>query len=129
MTRPLERILHVDDDPDIQEIVRLALETMGDFNVETCGSGREALGRAAAFKPDLMLLDVIMPDVDGLELLEQLRALPGFAEVPVMFMTSAAETADVGAYRRAGALEVIMKPFDHVTLADTIRECWAQHFD
>jgi len=125
----LQRILHVDDDPDIQEIARLALETVGGFTVQTCTSGAEALARAPEFRPDLVLLDVLMPDMGGIEILAQLREIPPLREVPVMFMTSKAETVDLSVYLRLGALDVIMKPFDHRTLADTIREIWSEHFD
>jgi len=124
----LQRILHVDDDPDIQEIARLALESVGGFTVQTCTSGSEALERAPGFKPDLVLLDVLMPDMDGIEILAKLRAIPPLREVPVIFMTAKAETLDLSVYLRLGALDVIMKPFDHRTLAETIREIWREHF-
>jgi len=125
----LQRILHVDDDPDIQEIARLALETVGGFTVQTCISGAEALQRAPEFAPDLVLLDVLMPDMNGIEILAKLREIPQLREVPVVFMTAKAETLDLSVYLRLGALDVIMKPFDHRTLAETIREIWREHFE
>lgn len=122
--RELQRILHVDDDRDILEIVRLALEGKAGYSVESCTSAEQALERAAVFKPDLVLLDVMMPGTGGLELYEAIRAVDGLGDVEVVFMTSAAQTIDMRTYARTGALGTIMKPFDYATLADTVREIW-----
>lgn len=120
----LHRILHVDDDRDIRDIVRLALEDKSGYSVESCSSATEALERARVFQPDLVLLDMIMPGQDGLELCQAIRALDGLSEVPVVFMTSAAQTIDMRAYASAGAIGTIMKPFDYQTLAETVEEIW-----
>jgi len=120
----LHRILHVDDDRDILEIARLALEGTGGYSVESCITAREALERAPAFRPDLVILDVIMPGTDGLQLLEEIRALDGLEQVPVVFMTSAAQTIDMRTYAGTGAIGTIMKPFDYQTLTETVEEIW-----
>ena len=120
----LHRILHVDDDRDIRDIVRLALEGKRGYSVESCASAQEALECARVFRPDLLILDMIMPGKDGLELYQAIRAIDGLAEVPVVFMTSAAQTIDVRAYERAGAIGTIMKPFDYQTLAEMVEEVW-----
>lgn len=117
----LNRILYVEDEPDIQMIAKVALETIGGFTVHTCSSGNEALGAASAFAPDCILLDVMMPGMDGPSTLKALRTLPACAGVPVIFMTAKVQPAEVTHYKSLGALDVIAKPFDPMTLADTIR--------
>jgi CheY-like chemotaxis protein len=123
----LQRILYVEDEPDIQAVARLALETVGGFTVEVCSSGAEAVARAPAFAPDLVLLDVMMPGMDGPGTLAALRALPALARTPVVFMTAKVQPAEIANFRSLGALEVIAKPFDPMRLADTIREIWRRH--
>lgn len=125
-TDTLERILYIEDEADIQTIARLALESIGGFVVETCSSGREGLDRVADFAPDLVLLDVMMPDMDGPATLRALRQLPGMAAVPVVFMTAKVQPQEVAEYRARGALDVIAKPFDPMTLAAQVREIWAR---
>lgn len=125
-TDTLERILYIEDEADIQTIARLALESIGGFVVETCSSGREGLDRVADFAPDLVLLDVMMPDMDGPATLRALRQLPGMAALPVVFMTAKVQPQEVAEYRARGALDVIAKPFDPMTLAAQVREIWAR---
>ncbi|MCH7486189.1 MAG: response regulator [Proteobacteria bacterium] len=125
MTHPaLTKILCVEDEPDIQAIAKLALETVGGFTIETCSSGREALLKAPEFGPDLILLDVMMPGMDGPETLQALRALPGFETTPVIFMTAKAMASEIQKYKELGALDVIPKPFDPMTLSDQIKAIW-----
>ena len=82
----LKKILHVEDEPDIREIALLALETVGGFSVESCGSGDEALEKAPGFMPDLFLMDIMMPGMDGPATLVELRKMPEFADTPVIFI-------------------------------------------
>jgi len=121
-----ERILHVEDEPDIREITKLALQEVGRFLVESCGSGNEAMETVSAFKPDLILLDVMMPGMDGPTTFQSLRALPELTDVPVIFMTAKAQAREIQHLKALGALDVIVKPFDPMTLSDTIREIWAR---
>ena len=128
----LKRVLFVEDDPDIQTVARIALEAVGGFTVLGCASGAEALERAEEFAPDLILLDVLMPGMDGLETLRLLRLLPrigGIANVPVVFMTAKVQAQDVAEYRAAGAVDVIAKPFDPMTLPATVRTIWRRLHD
>ena len=125
----LKRVLFVEDDPDIQTVARIALEAVGGFTVLGCGSGAEALERVEAFAPDLILLDVMMPGMDGLETLRSLRLLPGAATVPVVFMTAKVQAQEVSGYREAGAVDVIAKPFDPMTLPATVRSIWRRLHD
>jgi CheY-like chemotaxis protein len=122
--QPLNRILYVEDAPEIQAIVKLALEKVGGFTVELCSSGAEALERAPAFQPDLIIVDVMMPGMDGMTTLAKLRGIPTVADVPVVFMTAKVMPSEVRRYREAGALDVIAKPFDPMKLADKVKAIW-----
>ncbi|HWM95251.1 MAG TPA: response regulator [Thermoanaerobaculia bacterium] len=122
----LQRVLFVEDDPDIQIVARMALEAVGGFTVLGCSSGAEALERVAAFAPDLILLDVMMPGMDGTATLEALRRRPETAEVPVVFMTAKVQAQEVSRYRELGAVDVIAKPFDPMTLPATVRSIWSR---
>ncbi|HDP89358.1 MAG TPA: response regulator [Thioalkalivibrio sp.] len=124
--KSLQRILYVEDEPDIQTIARIALETVGGFTVEICGSGAEAIECVDRFAPDLILLDVMMPDMDGPATLAALRSHSGAADIPVVFITANVQTPEVEAYRALGAAGVIAKPFDPMKLAAMIREIWTR---
>ncbi|MGC8724074.1 MAG: response regulator [Acidobacteriota bacterium] len=123
---PLVRILHVEDDTDIQAIARLALAGVGGLEVETCGTGEEALRLAVTFQPDLILLDVMMPDMDGVTTLRKLRQNPQTQAVPVVFMTAKVQMEEMARLKAEGALDVLVKPFDPMTLADQLRRIWAR---
>ncbi len=124
MAGDLERILYVEDEPDIQAIAKLALEQVGGFEVLICSSGAEALERAAGFTPDLLLLDVMMPGMDGPQTLAALRQVPELASTPAVFLTAKVLPAEVERYKEMGALDVIPKPFDPMTLSDQVRKVW-----
>lgn len=124
MTDKLTRILYVEDEPDIRMVARLALETVGGFTVEVCSSGREALAKIATFQPQLVLLDVMMPDMDGPTTLVKLRELSDFAATPVIFMTAKVQPREVASYKQLGAVDVIPKPFDPMTLARAVENIW-----
>lgn len=117
----VNRILFIEDQEDIQAVARIALETVGGFTVEVCSSGEEGLAKAPAFKPDLLLLDVMMPGLDGPSTLEALRRQPDTAATPVIFMTAKVQPAEVDSLLNLGARGVISKPFDPMTLADEIK--------
>lgn len=127
MNPELKRILYVEDDPDIQAITMMVLETINNFTLEACSGGREALDKAVAFQPDLILLDVMMPGMDGPETLKGLRNFPELAQTPVVFMTAKVQPQEVKGYLDLGAVGVIAKPFDPMTLAQELRDIWAQH--
>ena len=120
----LKRVMYVEDEPDIQAVARLALELVGGFTVKVCSSGEEALREAEAFAPEMILLDVMMPGMDGPTTLKALRALPALATVPVAFMTAKVQPQEVARYTDLGALGVIAKPFDPMTLASDVRRLW-----
>lgn len=124
MADKLTRILYVEDEPDIQTVARLALETLGGFTVEICSSGNEALSRAPVFQPQLILLDVMMPGMDGPTTLKMLRALPQFADTPVVFITAKVQAGEVADYKEISAVDVIPKPFDPMTLSSQVQAIW-----
>lgn len=126
MSDSLNKILHVEDEVDIQDVTRMALEAVGGLTVRTCGDGEEALSAAPEFKPDLFLLDVMMPGMDGPETFQALQKLPGFEETPAIFMTAKVMEVEVARFRELGALGVIAKPFDPMTLSDQIRSLWEE---
>ena len=125
-TAKLERIMYVDDEPDIRTIVDLVLRTLEGFSLTLCGSGPEALRRAPEVLPQLILLDVMMPGMDGPETLRALRTLPATAAVPIVFVTAKIQPAEVARFRELGAVDVIAKPFDPMALAGQVRDVWGR---
>ena len=126
-TARLTRILMIEDDLDIQAVARLALEALGGFTVAVCSRGHEALETAPVFRPDLILLDVMMPGMDGPTTLMHLRALPDMEAVPVVFMTAKVMPHEIDYYKTLGALDVIRKPFDPMVLAGALNTIWEKH--
>jgi len=126
MESALKRIMLVEDDPDIQLIARLSLETGGGYEVRTCGSGAEAVQSARAHAPDLILLDMMMPGMDGIATMEALRALPETAAVPIVFFTANAQRQAQEDLLRRGALGVIVKPIEPQALVAQIGALWQQ---
>ena len=115
------RILHVDDEPDIREIVEMSLGLNADFEVRACANGPDAIAMAAEWSPALILLDVMMPGMDGPTTLAHLRKDPRTADIPVVFMTARAQAREVQNLVALGAQGVISKPFDPMTLAFSVR--------
>jgi two-component system, OmpR family, response regulator len=122
----LERILYVEDDADIREVASMALEVVGGFEVRPCSSGAEALGCVAQFAPQLIVLDVMMPEMDGPATLKALQANPGTARIPVIFMTAKVQPSEIAEFLELGAKDVVAKPFDPMTLSDLLRQIWAR---
>ena len=120
----LKRILYVEDDSDIRTITAMALEAVGGFSVIACGSGNEALAAAPDANADLILLDVMMPGMDGLATLSALRNLSQTADTPVIFMTAKVQASEIQNYMRLGVTDVIAKPFDPMTVSAQIGEIW-----
>lgn len=118
----LKNVLLVEDDADIQAVALIALEDVGGLSVRACSSGREALAAVRDFRPDVVLLDVMMPGLTGPETLRELRAVPGMSDVPVVFMTARVQQREVNEYLALGAVGVIPKPFEPMTLANDVRE-------
>lgn len=124
MNRPLKKIMLVEDDPDIQLITRLSLETGGGYDVRVCANGAEAVQAAPAYAPDLILLDMMMPGMDGLATMDALRKLAEMAATPMVFFTANAQDQVREDLLRRGALGVIVKPVEPNVLVAQIRALW-----
>jgi CheY-like chemotaxis protein len=114
------RVLLIDDDPEVREVAQISLELMAGWQVLAAESGAEGVARAAAEQPDVILLDVIMPDMDGPATLAALRAAAATRHIPVVLLSGTVHDAEAAHYERLGAVGVIGKPFDAITLADQI---------
>ncbi len=122
----LKKILYAEDEDDIRTITHIALEDVGGFTVTYCTDGQDALSKAMEIKPDLLLLDVMMPKMDGPSLLKELRKLPDYENIPAIFITSRILPDEIAEYKKMGAIEVITKPFDPMTLVDEIKKAWSK---
>lgn len=129
MSDTLQRILYAEDEDSIAAVTVMTLEDLGGFEVRRCASGREALDMLAAFAPQLVLLDVMMPEMDGPETLQRLRTTEEGRGLPVIFITARAQTHEQEAYRAMGALGVIVKPYDPIALCGQVRSLWERRHD
>lgn len=117
------KVLHVDDEPDIREVAAFALEMDPEIRVRSAASGLEALAVLDADpQVDVILLDVMMPTLDGPGTLERLRKLPAHVDTPVIFMTARAQSQELDRFLSLGAVAVIIKPFDPMTLGQQLRD-------
>jgi len=121
------KVFYIEDEPDIREIVCMALELADDIVSESIGSGHEALQRVQEFKPDVILLDVMMPEMDGPTTLQELRKIPATADTPVVFTTAKVQRTEVDRLMSLGAIAVIPKPFDPLTLAEQVKDILQRH--
>lgn len=121
----ISSVLVVDDEPDIRMISELALQSIGGWETVVAGGGQEALEAAAMHQPDVILLDVMMPGMDGPTTLLKLRENEATANIPVIFLTARTQRRDVDRYLGLGAIAVIGKPFDPMTLAEEIAKAVA----
>jgi two-component system OmpR family response regulator len=115
------RILLVDDEPDIREVVDVSLGLDREFKMRACASGADALVMAAEWSPTLILLDVMMPLMDGPATLANLRKNPRTVHIPVVFLTARTQTDEIAQYISLGAQGVLSKPFNPMTLAASVR--------
>ena len=115
------KVLIIDDDPDIRSIARLSLSRVGGMDVIEAASGLEGVPKAQDEKPDVILLDMMMPTMDGLETLAALRSQPATARTPVIFLTAKALGDEVERMAALGAAGVLIKPFDPRTLSEDVR--------
>jgi two-component system alkaline phosphatase synthesis response regulator PhoP len=120
--QPDKTILLIDDEDDIREVAMLTLETMGDFAVLTAPNGTAGIERAREAKPDAILLDVMMPGLDGPSTLARLRELDETRDIPVVFLTAKVQPSERARLASLGVAGVIAKPFDPLTLADEVNQ-------
>lgn len=126
MRENLKRIMIVEDEEDIREITRHLLEVLGGFTVKECVNGAQALANIDTFDPDMILCDVMMPEMDGITTLQKLKQLPHLNHIPLVFMSARVQKHEVDAYKKMGAIEVINKPFDPAALPATLNEIWSR---
>jgi two-component system OmpR family response regulator len=124
--RKLQRIVHVEDDESIRAIAKIALERIGRFTLLSCASGSEALEKTKQFAPDMILLDVMMPGLDGPTTLKKLRELMDLTEVAIVFMTAKVQSTEIEYYKSIGACNVVLKPFDVMTLSEQLGQYWKE---
>ena len=121
---PLNRICYVEDDEDIQRIVRMSLERVGKMTVEIVSDPMQAIGRMIAFKPELVMLDWMMPGMDGPTLFRKMREVPETQALPVVFITAKASQRELDELRTLGAVGTISKPFSPKDLPVQLRAIW-----
>ncbi|MFO0577115.1 MAG: response regulator [Polyangia bacterium] len=122
----IRRVLLVDDEPDVRLVARLSLERIGNWKVAVASSGVEALQLLQGELPDVILLDVMMPEMDGPTTLQQLRGQPRTAAIPVIFFTAKSQPQDIARFLGLGARGVITKPVDPLQLPGLIRRLMAE---
>jgi CheY-like chemotaxis protein len=124
--RPLNRVCYVEDDEDIQRIVRMSLERIGKMTVDVVGDPTKAIDAMKVFKPDLVMLDWMMPAIDGPTLFRQMKARPETSSLPVVFITAKAAQRDLDELTSLGAAGTISKPFSPKDLPDQLRAIWSK---
>jgi two-component system, OmpR family, response regulator len=123
----LQRIMYVEDDLDIQAVATLALEAVGGYTLKTYESGEKAVAEVLDFMPDLILLDVMMPGMDGPTTLKLLKEIDALKDIPMVFMTAKVQSNEIAHFKSLGAVDVIPKPFDPMNLAGQVEKIWQQH--
>lgn len=114
------RVLLIDDEEDIRKVGRLSLEAVGHFETAVAGSAKEGFDLARCQRPDVIVMDMMMPDVDGIAALAELKTIPELNDIPVIFMTAKAQRDEIAFYLECGAIGVVKKPFDPMTLPGEI---------
>ncbi len=122
----IERILIVDDEEDIRLVSQLAARRVGGWEALAASSGEEAIRVAVRDRPDVILLDVMMPGTDGPTVLRQLRERAETASIPVIFLTAKVQAGEIERYLALGAIGVIAKPFDPMTFPDEVRRLFTE---
>ena len=126
----LQKIIYIDDQMDILLVAEYALTEIGGFDVLICDSGAKALGEIEQYKPDLIVLDVMMPELDGPDTLFKIRDIDLFKSTPVIFITAKAFPNEIAELKLCdrGVIDVIPKPFDPITISQTIQSIWDYSF-
>ena len=124
MKNELKDVLIVDDEPDIRTVVQIALEKMGNLKVHTCGNGKEAIEYLEFGTPQLILMDMMMPEMDGLSILKTLQSRD--VKIPIVFLTARVLPGEKAELLSSGAVDLIEKPFDPLTLHERLSEIWSR---
>lgn len=126
--KELKKILYAEDEPDVRTVVELTIDAMSDYKIKTCDNGKKLLESVEEYAPDLILLDVMMPEMDGPTTFSNLQSSEKTKDIPVIFMTAKAQVHEVEKFKEVGALGVITKPFDPMSLCSEIDEIWNQKY-
>lgn len=120
----LKKIIYAEDEPDLQTVVEMTVQAMSDFEMKICDNGKILLECVEEYSPDLIMLDVMMPELDGPSTFNKLKEMEKLKNVPVIFMTAKAQVHEVEHFKSLGAIGVITKPFDPMTLCEEIQNIW-----
>ncbi|NVJ93659.1 MAG: response regulator [Methylocystaceae bacterium] len=126
MGAELKKILYVEDEPDIRDIAKLVLEKVGGYEVLAVEGGHEALDKIFEFNPDMVLLDAMMPEMDGPTTFKEIRKIPVYKKTPIAFLTAKLMESDIASFLELGAIGVIAKPFDPMTLSNQVSDLWSE---
>lgn len=124
MSKELKRILYAEDEPDVQTIVEISVWSTSGYEIKTCSNGKILLETVEEYNPDLIMLDVMMPEMDGPTTFKKLQANEKTKDIPVIFITAKAQPYEIELFQQSGAIGVITKPFDPTTLCAKIKELW-----
>lgn len=122
--KELKKILYAEDDLDVQTIVQISVWSKSNYEIKICENGKLLLECVEDYDPDLILLDVMMPEMDGPTTLKHLRSNEKTKNIPIIFVTAKAQTHEIQLFYEIGAIGVIKKPFETITLCDNIKELW-----
>lgn len=125
--RPLKRILHAEDDQDIQFLLQMAFKTFSDFTYLCCPNGENLLETLPSFQPDMVVLDMMMPKMNGLETLARLKANPHTQHIPVVFLTAKIQPEEISDYKFKGAFAILFKPFELSQLPAKLERLWQRY--
>lgn len=125
----LKKILYAEDEPDVQTIVELTVQTMSEYQIKICNNGKELLKCVSEFNPDLILLDVMMPEMDGPTTFKNLQSKENTKDIPVIFMTAKAQVHEIEIFKEIGVVGIITKPFDPMNLCDEIQAIWDNKYE
>lgn len=125
----LKKILYAEDEPDVQTVVEMTIQAMSDYEIKICNNGKKLLDCVEDYNPNLILLDVMMPEMDGPTTFKNLQQNKNTKDIPVIFMTAKAQVHEVEKFKEIGALGVITKPFDPMSLCNEILEIWNNNYE
>lgn len=125
--KELKKILYAEDEPDVQTVVEITIQSMSNYDIKACSNGKKLLDCVEEYNPDLILLDVMMPEMDGPTTFEHLLSNEKTKDIPVIFMTAKAQTHEVETFKKSGAIGIITKPFDPLLLCSEIEQIWEKH--
>lgn len=125
MAKELKKVLYLEDEPHIAKVALIAMQRFSDLEVHHCERGDAAIEAFGEFQPDLLVFDIMLPGMDGLQTYGEILARYGLERVPVVFMTAKAQTHEQERYMALGALGVIVKPFNAMSLGDNLKSLWS----